>query len=69
MDAFELSEFHVLTKRLGQLFCGFGNPRCSECPVRQYCRFAGSVARPAACAEVARSRLMDDQPLVFRART
>lgn len=24
--AFELSEFHVLTKRLGQLFCRFGNP-------------------------------------------
>lgn len=56
--AFELSEFHVLTKRLGQLFCRFDNPNCSECPVRQGCRFASRSLSSG-----------DDRPLVFRAWT
>ncbi|MFB9950821.1 endonuclease III domain-containing protein [Rhizobium puerariae] len=49
--AFELSEFHVLTKRLGQLSCRFDDPSCSECPLKTHCRFAGSaaMARTAAC--------------------
>lgn len=63
--AFELSEFHVLSKRLGQLSCRFDNPLCGECPLRQHCRFAGSAAG----ARISRSPLPADRPLVFPGRT
>lgn len=68
-SAFELSEFHVLTKRLGQVFCRFDNPLCLECPVRRHCRFAGSAARPVSGATPSRSRLPAEESLVFPGRT
>jgi len=67
--AFEFSEFHVLVKRLGQVFCRFDDPNCLECPVRQYCRFAGSAARPATGPQAPCSRSPMEQPLVFADRT
>jgi len=44
--AYELSEFHVLVKRLGQTLCRFEHAACRQCPLSQSCRHAGS--RPAA---------------------
>ncbi|WP_226951204.1 endonuclease III domain-containing protein [Rhizobium terrae] len=44
--AFELSEFHVMVKRLGQTFCRFETADCSRCPLRRYCRHAGLSSPP-----------------------
>lgn len=38
--AFELSEFHVQVKRLGQTHCHFDSPDCPRCPLMAECRAA-----------------------------
>ncbi len=42
MELYEPSQYHrvhLLYILLGRRYCRARNPRCSECPVRKYCRF------------------------------
>ena len=41
--ALELSEFHVLVKRLGQTFCPFDEAACGKCALRPHCRHGGTA--------------------------
>ncbi len=45
-SAAELSELHILMKRLGQTICRFKEPCCRGCPVRERCQTARSSTKP-----------------------
>ena len=47
-SATDLSEFHVLMKRLGQTVCRAGCANCRDCPIRQRCLFGAARFRPPA---------------------
>ncbi|MET0183664.1 MAG: hypothetical protein ABW199_12345 [Caulobacterales bacterium] len=46
-DAEDLAELHWLLKRLGQSFCRFHRPECSQCPLRRMCPRIGVNDLPA----------------------
>jgi len=43
--AVDLSQLHVLIKRLGQVMCHAGNPQCRDCPLKAICKTGRSLSR------------------------
>ncbi|MCD6434318.1 MAG: endonuclease [Candidatus Diapherotrites archaeon] len=43
-DLRELQEFHALLVRFAQNYCLRRNPRCGECFLKKYCKFANTLA-------------------------